>query len=308
MVNFRLFTLIFLQFIVSRCIVNGIINGNNALPNEFPALASIFAQNCTVLKPCTGFFISKDLLVTAAGCVADFQHIYVFPVRNNFYNFSGEVSSFNHTGKFMQSAVNVLEIHVHPQFNPNTSAYNIAVLKVDCDIPQSKYTKYASICKCGKPRDNELLTIAGFGSNVAQQIGGEVAVDFPTRLQKTQLLNIPGNQCIQLEPTYTDLGVPNRTDVYCAYKPSGQNGTVCVGDGGAAAYQTCRGRPTVVAYSVASFCNPDKPALLQNLCDPEYLRFINQFVYRIRRGYSDPCKNCTEPTNQCPLNQPADLS
>lgn len=307
MVNFELFTLLFLQFIVSRCVVNGIINGNRAPLYKFPSYVSIYSQNCsTFQRTGGGFFASKNVIVTTAACVESFQHVYVFPYvqKDNRFIYSGAVDSFNRTGKFMQIALNVTEIHFHPQYNSSTSLYNVAVLILGCDIPESKYLKYATLCKCGETKENDLLTVAGFG-RFLQNENASIATAYPTRLQETKLRRISGAQCIGLVPDYTGLSIPNRTDAYCVFKPDGLNGSLCFGDSGSSVYQTCKRKQTVVGLGLASLCDPNIPSVFQSVCNPETISFINQYVYRIRTEYSDPCKECVEPTNQCPLNQPA---
>lgn len=244
MLGFRLFNFVFLQFLVSRCVVNAILNGDGVYSNQFPSFVSLYVQNYTFIRRCNGFLACNNVIVTTAYCVADMTQVAVFPYlqQNNNWNSEAEVDSFNRTGQFIKTAVNVKKEHIHPKCDTviNNTAYNVAVVVLDCDVSKSEYTDYATVCECGEPKDDVLLTVAGFG-----RVSPDTSIRYPSRLQKATMQKITDARCVDIKPEYYS-DVSDRDDYYCVFQPDGLNDTLCVGDGGAPAYQTCRGHQTAV--------------------------------------------------------------
>lgn len=190
------------------------------------------------------------------------------------------------------------EVFVHPKFNVDTLAYNVAVLILDCHVSESKYVKYASYCKWGEPEDDSSVKIGGFGRTVPDS-----SAPLPTYMQKTTMEKNSNSKCAKLSADYRNIGFPDRSDAYCVLTPKGENDTICGGDSGSAAWQSMDGKQTVVG--IASFsrsCDPKYGAGMANICNPELKYFVDFYVGEYCKDEPNLCADCSAPTNKCPLN------
>lgn len=232
-------------------------------PGEFSSYALFLAQNCSAIGYCGAFIACKNLIVTAAHCLG-LQHNYVMPYlqMDNYVKVLDEISSFNHTGKFIHPAIAVREVFVHPRYDAPTISYDVGVAILDCGINQTKYTKYSSYCACGEPKDGDLLTTSGFGLDQVQ--------GYPDHLQKATLVRV------------TNTSYCGGNDTFCGIAPPGRNTSICHGDSGS--------------------CNPAYPQGFTIICHPELKYFIDYYVDKYCSDEPNPCAECSAPTNPCPLN------
>lgn len=281
-------------------LVPSIVNGEDAFSGEFPSYVGLFLQDCPHFSFCGGFLACKNVIITAEHCGA-YQYSYAFPYtqKDNRFNFTSERESFNHTGKFQGIAIQVKEVFVHPLFNLSSISYDVAVMILECDVPESKYVKYSSYCEWGVPTDYGLLSVGGFGRTTSN-----TSLPMPTHMQRATLQKLPNDECVKLDKDgWSEIGFPNRSDAYCVYKPKGQNDSICFGDSGSGIYQSMNGKRTAVGVGSFSFdCDPEYGDGITNICRPELKEFIDHHVNKYCSDKPNRCTAHHKPANPCPLD------
>ncbi|CAG0899606.1 unnamed protein product [Cyprideis torosa] len=220
-----------------------IINGNNALPGQFPHQMSLRTPEGSHF--CGGSIISRRWIVTSARCVVGIALSEIQVVSGTISLASG--------GTIHQ----VTEIVVHEDYNPSVSfAYDYAVLRVS---PSFTFSPYVNDIKIGSDYTLFGLPIGdGIASGLLCYASGWGITDLdndalPTILQQTVLLALTDGQCKPKIPGYVD-------DAHvCTLTPPSN---VCSGDFGGPL--TCWKDDEWKLYGIASFafrnCNPELPA------------------------------------------------
>lgn len=185
-----------------RSLTNRIIGGTPALEKEFPSF--IFAGGCG------GTLLAHDLVLTAAHCeysILDKDSIRI-----------GGSSKINTGGKVHK----VKTIHVHPGYNVNTNANDIAIVQLKCSSREpTQLLNWKSI----KPRNREKLLAVGYGATFE---GGALS----DVLMKVTVNNVPSATCRRLYQSYYPI---YRDQMICAAVTGGGKDT-CQGDSGGPIY------------------------------------------------------------------------
>ena len=195
-----------------------IIGGNVAAPGVWPFQAALlFAAdpNNASAQYCGGSIIHEEFILTAAHC-ADFV------TRE-------EVSVLTNTQSLASGGIRhaVAKIVVHPQWNPGTSDFDVAVLKLKRKVKGIRPTKFAQIITTA----DEEAEVAAPNTN-AKVIGwGDInpggGQTYPTELYEVQVPIVKRSKCNA--PTSYDGAITPR--MICAGFAEGGKDS-CQGDSG----------------------------------------------------------------------------
>lgn len=151
-----------------------ITNGQNIDITAAPYYVQIANRNRKLF--CGGTMVSNITVVTAAHCVdnIDMQQIKV----------AANAKKINDGGQVRK----VVEVHIHPDYDPNTYHADVAVLRVNTPFKKSK--GLSPILMCSKPlKDDDEIEIVGWGKTV------EDGMDMAARLQSITVKGMTHEDC-----------------------------------------------------------------------------------------------------------------
>jgi len=107
---------------ISPSFVSRIINGEEAMPNSWPWMVFLKGKVSEGYIPCGGTILNQDTILTSAYCVYTLENPSNLSVLIGLHN----RSSTSENNIFVASQINI-----HPEFNPNTGANDVAVIKLN---------------------------------------------------------------------------------------------------------------------------------------------------------------------------------
>ncbi|CAF0862212.1 unnamed protein product [Brachionus calyciflorus] len=235
---------------------NRIIAGYSAKPHSWPWIVSIRFNNGTSKNHiCSGSLIKSQYVLTAANCV-------------NKINISQlSVVAGSHTLDIVLNSLNnfdVLEVYLHPNFSSNGVSDNIAIIKLQKPLNETR--KILRICL--PPNGDETYAykknvfVAGWGSTTG--IGNRESMS--NEIHQAQL------KVINKEPAC------KRYDsfVYCVRDPERKKSNICYGDAG---------NPLMIVkknkwylYGIASFVTVNINNLTCINTEPSYFTIVPRYL------------------------------
>ncbi|WP_232803941.1 trypsin-like serine protease [Motilimonas sp. E26] len=185
-----------------------IVGGDNANQEDWGFYTQLVSRQGN-RSYCGASYLGNAYVLTAAHCV----------VGDSPSQVAVKVGGYNYAAADGQRA-NVSQIFIHPQYNTATLANDIAILKLDRQLPEAQNVQIAQGTLSQYVREGDLLTVAGLGRI---QEGGLS----PTVLQEVDVPLVSDALCQQAGGSYQNVG-----DVaFCAGFPQGGKDS-CQGDSG----------------------------------------------------------------------------
>jgi len=161
-----------------------IVGGTEATPGAYPWMTVLLIAsepNAFAAKYCGGSLIRKDLIVTAAHCVAFLVDPSAIDVAVGAHNLSAITA---------QDRISVSAIFIHPNYNDILLDNDIAVLKLSRDTTQTPLSIIDTSLFAQIEAAGGLFTVMGWGTLF------EEPVEFPNALQEVQVPYIDNQACI----------------------------------------------------------------------------------------------------------------
>ncbi|XP_060657030.1 chymotrypsin-like elastase family member 2A [Drosophila nasuta] len=243
---------------------NRIINGENAVPKQFPYQVFLEGRiNCNWITNCGGVIISNRTILTAAHCISDSidaLKIYFGAVdRTNIYE----------TGQ-QRLIVKRKNIIVHPEFDLKQLINDIALIRLPVEIRFDEYIQPARLPAPDKLYDDEIGVVSGWG--IFDRNSGNA----PNYLQHLNVTIFPYEECKPLVHKYEGFHAKFFPASYICLKPS--QGITCNGDsGGPLAIRNEDGTSTIVgltSFGLETTCKPNMPDIFTRVSS--FLQWIKE--------------------------------
>lgn len=189
-------------------ITPNIVGGQPADTSQWQFYTQILSSNGTTAF-CGGSYIGDGYVLTAAHCVSN-RTARVLNVK-----VAGFVLGGNDGDR-----IQVVEKFVHPQYNPSTLNYDVALLKLERTPSVGRQVTLAQSNIYQYVRDGDLITVAGLGR---LSEGGSR----PSNLQEVSVPLVSDQVCNQSGGNYANVG----SVAFCAGYAQGQKDS-CSGDSG----------------------------------------------------------------------------
>ena len=118
-----------------------IMGGQDALPHSYPWMVSLAKRSLNNLHLCGGVLITRRHVLTAAHCIEDFKGISDMNI----------LAGLHYTNE-KSNPIGVVSIDIHPQYEPETFANDIAILTLATALPEND-PRIGTICL---PPDDDL--------------------------------------------------------------------------------------------------------------------------------------------------------
>ncbi|XP_007887786.1 chymotrypsinogen B-like [Callorhinchus milii] len=184
-----------------------IANGEVAAPGSWPWQASI--QDRSDWHFCGGSLIQSQWVITAAQC----------GVRANDHRVILGVSDRNlqlQDGQIME----ISKVIVHPQYNPKTMSYDMALLKLEMPVTVNDHV--STVCL---PTATDLFPSGMFCTTTGWGLTNPNDIGLPTKLHQASLPLVSKSEC---EKKWGSSSIIS-DDMLCA---GGAGATSCLGDAG----------------------------------------------------------------------------
>nr|XP_019525930.2 chymotrypsin-like protease CTRL-1 [Aedes albopictus] len=202
-----------------------VTHGYTTNPGEFPWHAALYMKSGFQKSYiCGGTLVNELSIVTATHCVVDSSSGHVVSPESLYVQL-GKFKLNLYADTVQEHAV--LQVITHAEFQPTTSKYDVAVLKL---ATQAKYTAYVQpICVFPQPVVNfndgtEKGTVVGWGYTEFDAVADA--------LQATSVPLISYTKCLESNPDLFDRTIYD--GMFCAGYTNGTN--VCNGDSGGGLY------------------------------------------------------------------------
>ncbi|PVU91151.1 hypothetical protein BB561_004547 [Smittium simulii] len=197
-----------------------VLNGNKACIKDFPFAVFIYISKEDDGHACAGSLISPNFVITAAHCLFDIGGMEVD--CENIHISAGTEKSIRES----DNIYNAEKIYVHPKYNPNTSLSDLALIKLDENIPES-------IAVPTKIYDHNVtdemhVKAAGWGLT-----SNSFTATISDNLNWVNLTISSSDNCKQLNPTWED----NNNYNICTTNKNGSD--TCYGDSGGPLVLAC---------------------------------------------------------------------
>lgn len=127
-----------------------IVGGSNVAFGRYPFYAFVLVGTDDGSVPCGGSLIHKDVILTAASCIAAIETIEVAVNLTSFDVPAGSVTRL------------VTDVMVHPAYNADKLENDIALLQLEEEIPQIAPAVLSE--EFGFPMEGDDVVVIGFGS------------------------------------------------------------------------------------------------------------------------------------------------
>ncbi|PVU85554.1 hypothetical protein BB559_006934 [Furculomyces boomerangus] len=215
---------------ISKRTSNKILNGVKAEFSEYSSAASLYIDAKTSGSVCTGTFISKKVVLTAAHCV--YNKKTGKALAQNVFVSGGTKFNFEKSSN-IYSAQKIL---VYPSYDASTYANDIALIFLQ-NIPQKTPYTFAKLYNV-PITDNTLVEAAGWGAtnNNPASGGSEVLMVVPLHISSSK-------ECNENYPLWKS----NSGKTICTIIQNGQD--TCLGGSGGPLYFTGNSSKPIVGIT-----------------------------------------------------------
>ncbi|CAF4004562.1 unnamed protein product [Rotaria sp. Silwood2] len=116
-----------------------IMGGQNAVPHSYPWMVSLAKRSLNNLHLCGGVLLTRRHVLTAAHCIEDFKGLSDINILAGIHNTNEK-----------KTPISALSIDVHPQYDSETFANDVAILTLVSPLPEND-PRIGTICL---PPDN----------------------------------------------------------------------------------------------------------------------------------------------------------
>ena len=242
---------------------------------------------------CGGALIGNCYVLTAAHCLK--------PYNNTAYKKDDVLAVVGNTDRWVDEKTEdthkVDKILIHPSYSPETLDYDIAILKLSCNVTYNHYVRKVCMPDCnetaGLYTTDKMCIAAGWGAT-DYQVGQ--AFHLSTHLHHIELPVADKEACKKLSK------LPITPRMFCAGDASGEKG-VCKGDSGGPFVCKTESELEWVLTGVVSWGEGCKRGrkydIFTNVCNDE----INSWIKKIIELH--PCKLCFDEYNCSCQNRPS---
>jgi secreted trypsin-like serine protease len=267
-------------FAADRGVYQPQVVGGTAVPDgKYPFMVSLQADKSNAWPHrehyCAGSLIDRNSVLTAAHCVS-FIGRFTTPLTLSFRDVRIVVGGTVLNSKQGQARriQELSDISVHPRFNESVSPrYDAAVITLGTPVTKSAL----ALAKTGSDRlerAGRLATIAGWGTTMAEPVGGSTGSNIPDRMQEARVPLVSDASC---EGDYKGAFFP--AVMVCA----GEKGMgVCHGDSGGPMWATTSaGRRQIGITSHGIGCaTAHNPGVFTEVNAPDIKSFIRRAANR----------------------------
>jgi hypothetical protein len=111
-----------------------IMGGQDAVPHSYPWMVSLAKRSLNNLHLCGGVLLTRQHVLTAAHCMEDFKGV----------NDINILAGIHYTND-KRNPVSALTIDMHPQYDPETFANDVAVITLTTPLPEND-PRIGTIC------------------------------------------------------------------------------------------------------------------------------------------------------------------
>jgi uncharacterized protein YegL len=245
----------------------------------WPWMVGIYILETSKIRPeiiCGGVLIGNCYVLTAAHCLfkRPYQHLLVV---------IGNTDRSINDGT--EETIVVEEVILHDLFDEPTLDYDIALLKLSCNVSYSSYGKRICLPDCVEDghlyRQGKLCTVAGWGTTNIDEDG---SYKMSTHLHHIHLPIANPNNCEEKSD------FPITDTMICAGDASGQEG-VCKGDSGGPLFSKGDYHDRWVLLGIVSWGEGCRQAhkydIFTNICSGNITTWIDEQMFL------HPCPQCT---------------
>ena len=116
-----------------------IVGGQDAVPHSYPWMVSLGRRSLNNLHLCGGVLLTSRHVLTAAHCIQDFEGVSDINIFAGIHYITEK-----------KNPISALSIDIHPQFNQDTFANDIAIITLSSSLPNND-PRIGTICL---PPDN----------------------------------------------------------------------------------------------------------------------------------------------------------
>jgi len=252
-----------------------IMGGQDALPHSYPWMVSLAKRSLNNLHLCGGVLLTRRHILTAAHCMEDFKGISDMNI----------IAGVHYTNE-RKNPIPALSIDIHPQYDPETFANDVAVVTLSSPLPEND-PRIGTICL---PPDDDIT-----GKNYPPPKSSGVAIGWGST-------SFGGRPSTALKQVI--LPILETTKWPCNVFATYSQGQICAGElsGGADTCQADSGGPLMVENSdsrweiigITSFgksCGkPNSPGIYTRV--GTYNSFIRSSIRHSRSSpyYSSACR------------------
>jgi guanylate cyclase len=111
-----------------------IMGGQDAVPHSYPWMVSLAKRSLNNLHLCGGVLLTRRHVLTAAHCIEDFKGVSDMNI----------LAGIHYTNE-KKSPVQALTIDMHPQYDPETFANDVAIITLASPLPEND-PRIGTIC------------------------------------------------------------------------------------------------------------------------------------------------------------------
>ncbi|CAF1081394.1 unnamed protein product [Rotaria sp. Silwood1] len=111
-----------------------IMGGQNAVPHSYPWMVSLAKRSLNNLHLCGGVLLTRRHVLTAAHCIEDFKGISDINI----------LAGIHYTNE-KKTPISALSIDIHPQYDSETFANDVAIITLDTLLPEND-PRIGTIC------------------------------------------------------------------------------------------------------------------------------------------------------------------
>ena len=238
---------------------------------------------------CGGVLIGNCYVLTAAHCLYKRLYKHLLVVVGNTDRSINDMTEETRT---------VEELIIHSRFESNTLDYDVALLKLECNVTYSAYVKRICLPKCEEDshlfKDGKVCTVAGWGATEISEAG--TSFKMSTHLHHIHL------PIANLDNCKDKSNFPITDRMICAGDASGDKGA-CQGDSGGPLF--CKGddHNRWLLAGIVSWGEGCRRAhkydIFANICSESgnFSSWITEQTFR------HPCNQCTD-MRDCKCQEP----